>query len=187
MARYIQKLSFGIDQIEWWVGWEIEGPPRAIEGLVPADAMSPDELQRLGVAAFQRVTPDLLSRMERRHVQRVRLKQPWSGRVGAIAVLVVDLSTGGAGIAHEHPLQPGRVIQLDFSDGTTLYSLGFEVLRCQLSRGFIAHGDARYYSSLKLRPRTSEDRRILTGVVAALVTSSEVAIRENPGDALALL
>lgn len=66
MTRYVQKLSFGVDDREWWVGWEIAGPVRHVDGLIPVDSMTAEDLQQIGVSEFQPVTADVLSRLERR-------------------------------------------------------------------------------------------------------------------------
>ncbi len=185
MTRYIQKLSFGIGEREWWVGWELDGPPRRIAGLIPADTLSSEELLHRGVTSFQPVNSDLLARLERRTVQRVRLTHPFRGKAGAVDVLVVDISAGGIGICHEFPLRPGKVLSVDFMGDDQFYSMSYDLLRCQLSRAS-GRGEARYYSALRLRNTSAADRKALARLVAQALTANEAAIREDPGRALAL-
>lgn len=61
MSRYLQKISLRpYSESEIWAGWELEGRTGEIEGLVLADAMSDDELQRLGVTEFQKIPKEYL-------------------------------------------------------------------------------------------------------------------------------
>lgn len=183
MAKYIQKISFGTDDREWWVGWDIAGPVQNIKGLIPADSLSPAQLEEKGVESFQPVSSTLLARLERRSVQRVRVNQPFPGKAGSVDVDVVDVSAGGIGISHEVPLRPGKVIRVDFMVNDRFYSMKFELLRCQLSRGF---GAVRYYSALRLHTMDSSDRKLLSELVVGVLEVSEPAIRVSPSQALAL-
>lgn len=185
MARYVQKLSFGIGEREWWVGWELDGPPRKIAGLIPAERFSPEELLEKGVTTFQSVSSDLLARIERRTIQRVRLTQPLRGKTGSIDVLIVDISAGGIGICHEFPLRPGKVLTVEFMGDDQYYSMSYDLLRCQLSRGS-DRGEARYYSALRLRSTNAADKAALARLVARSLAVNEMAIREDPSRALAL-
>lgn len=183
MAKYIQKISFGTDDREWWVGWDIAGPVQNIKGLVPADGLSLEQLQEKGIESFQPVSSTLLARLERRSVQRVRVKQPFHGKAGSVDVEVVDVSAGGIGISHEVPLRPGKVVRVDFMAGERFYSMTFELLRCQLSRGF---GAIRYYSALRLHTMDPSDRKVLSDLVVGVLEVNEPAIRVSPTQALAL-
>lgn len=185
MARYIQKLSFGVGDSEWWVGWEIAGAPQQIRGLIPADSLTPEELRQKGVSSFQPVKPDLLARIERRTVQRVRLLEPLTGRAGGVEIRVVDISAGGIGICHQLPLRPGKVIRVDFMAGNEFFSTSYDLLRCSLSRGNDQR-EAMYYSALRLKSPNPADREMLSRLVAGILALNESAIREDPGNALAL-
>jgi len=56
MARYIQKISLRpYSDTEIWAGWELEGQDGEVEGLICAEAMSDEELAKLGVTEFQRI------------------------------------------------------------------------------------------------------------------------------------
>lgn len=186
MARYVQKLSFGIDDREWWVGWEIAGPVRNISGLIPVDSMAPEDLRSTGVSSFQPVTPDMLTRLERRTVPRIRLPKPFPGKVEALDVQVVDLSAGGIGISHRQPLRPGRVIHVDFMAADQFYSMKYELLRCQLSRGVVGHGEPHYYSALRLRSIKPDDRNSLALLVSNILSSNGPSICDNPRQLLAM-
>jgi hypothetical protein len=185
MARYIQQISFGVEK-EWWVGWEIHGPHRQIDGLVPADAMSAEDLLACGVRIFQPITLSLLKRVERRKIHRIRLQSPIQGSIGSAPVMIVDLSAGGIGIAHSHPLRPGRVAPLLFATGERRYEMNFEIIRCQLTRRDLSGGDALYYSCLRLRSANPADGEALRALVAALLHQNETQIRTDPVRALAL-
>jgi hypothetical protein len=186
MARYIQKISFGVEEKEWWVGWEIHGPHRQIDGLIPADEMSAEDLLAYGVRTFQPITLSLLKRVERRRIHRVRLQTPLHGTIGATAVRVVDVSAGGVGIAHTLPLRPGRVAPLLFSSGQRRYAMNFEIIRCQLTRRELSGGDALYYSCLRLRSANPADGEALRALVSSFLHENETEIRTDPAKALAL-
>jgi hypothetical protein len=65
MARYIQKISLRpYSDIDIWTGWELEGSDGNVEGLILADAMSPEELAKLGVTEFQKIPKEYLERGE---------------------------------------------------------------------------------------------------------------------------
>jgi hypothetical protein len=185
MARYIQKISFGVET-EWWVGWEIHGPHRQIDGLVPADEMSPEDLLACGVRIFQPITLSLLKRVERRKIHRIRLQTPFHGSIGSTSVMIVDLSAGGVGIAHEHPLRPGRIALLAFSSPDRRYAMNFEILRCQLTRGDLGGREALYYSCLRLRSTDPADGEALRDLVVSFLQQNETQIRTDPTRALAL-
>ena len=62
MARYIQKISLRpYSETEIWTGWELEGLEGQVDGLVLAEAMSAEELARLGVSEFQRIPREYLN------------------------------------------------------------------------------------------------------------------------------
>jgi hypothetical protein len=61
MGRYLQKISLQpFSDEDVWTGWELEGRDGEIEGLIPADSMSPDELSRLGVTEFNKIPAEYL-------------------------------------------------------------------------------------------------------------------------------
>ena len=61
MARYIQKISLRpYSETEIWTGWELEGLEGQVDGLVLAEAMSAEELARLGVSEFHRIPREYL-------------------------------------------------------------------------------------------------------------------------------
>jgi len=61
MSRYLQRISLKpYSDTEIWTGWELEGRTGPIDGLVPADDMSPEELSRLGVNEFQKIPAEYL-------------------------------------------------------------------------------------------------------------------------------
>lgn len=61
MARYIQKISLRpYSETEIWTGWELEGLDGQVDGLVLAEAMSAEELARLGVSDFQKIPREYL-------------------------------------------------------------------------------------------------------------------------------
>jgi len=61
MSRYLQKISLKpYSETDIWTGWELEGRTGEIEGLILADSMSDDELQKLGVAEFQLIPKEYL-------------------------------------------------------------------------------------------------------------------------------
>ena len=62
MARYIQKISLRpYSETEIWTGWELEGLDGQVDGLVLAEAMSAEELAKLGVSEFQKIPREYLS------------------------------------------------------------------------------------------------------------------------------
>jgi hypothetical protein len=61
MGRYIQRISLRpYSETEIWTGWELEGREGQIEGLVLAEAMSADDLAKLGVTEFHRIPAEYL-------------------------------------------------------------------------------------------------------------------------------
>ena len=65
MSRYLQKISLRpYSEKEIWTGWELEGRSGEIEGLILADAMSADELARLGVTEFQKIPAEYIDLSE---------------------------------------------------------------------------------------------------------------------------
>jgi len=61
MSRYLQKISLKpYSETDIWTGWELEGRTGEIEGLILADSMSDDELQKLGVTEFQLIPKEYL-------------------------------------------------------------------------------------------------------------------------------
>lgn len=61
MARYLQRISLRpYTDADVWTGWELEGREGEIEGLVLADSMTPEELERLGVTEFNRIPSEYL-------------------------------------------------------------------------------------------------------------------------------
>ena len=61
MARYLQRISLRpYTDADVWTGWELEGREGEIEGLVLADSIAPEELERLGVTEFNRIPADYL-------------------------------------------------------------------------------------------------------------------------------
>ena len=61
MARYLQKISLRpYSETEIWTGWELEGREGQIEGLILAEAMSEDDLAKLGVSEFQKIPKEYL-------------------------------------------------------------------------------------------------------------------------------
>jgi hypothetical protein len=61
MARYLQKISLKpYSDTEVWTGWELEGQSGEIEGLILADALSDQELARLGVTEFQKIPKEYI-------------------------------------------------------------------------------------------------------------------------------
>jgi len=61
MARYLQRISLRpYTDADVWTGWELEGRDGEIEGLVLADSMAPEELERLGVTEFNRIPAEYL-------------------------------------------------------------------------------------------------------------------------------
>ena len=61
MARYIQKISLRpYSETEIWTGWELEGLDGQVDGLVLAEAMSAEELAKLGVSEFQNIPREYL-------------------------------------------------------------------------------------------------------------------------------
>jgi hypothetical protein len=166
MSRYIQKIVLGTgpSQREWWVGWEIDGVNGEIDGLILADALTAEELASKGIREFQPVSRNMLTHIDRRKVLRIRLSEPIHGRIGAIPVKILDLSTGGAGVEHPRPLTPGKNVILEFAHLDKRYSMVFEVLRCAAKRSEMAGGGLAYYSALKFaddKDDSHEDLRLL--------------------------
>lgn len=61
MARYLQKISLRpYSETEIWTGWELEGREGQIDGLILAEAMSEDDLAKLGVSEFQKIPKEYL-------------------------------------------------------------------------------------------------------------------------------
>ena len=61
MARYIQKISLRpYSETEIWTGWELEGLEGQVDGLVLAEAMSAEDLAKLGVTDFQKIPKEYL-------------------------------------------------------------------------------------------------------------------------------
>ena len=62
MSRYLQKISLRpYSDADVWSGWELEGRDGEIDGLILADAMSEEELARLGVTEFQKIPKEYLA------------------------------------------------------------------------------------------------------------------------------
>ena len=65
MARYIQKISLRpYSETEIWTGWELEGREGPIDGLILAEAMSAEDLARLGVTEFQKIPREYIGANE---------------------------------------------------------------------------------------------------------------------------
>lgn len=65
MARYLQKISLRpYSETEIWAGWELEGRDGEVEGLILADHMSAEELEKLGVTEFQKIPAEYLASTE---------------------------------------------------------------------------------------------------------------------------
>ena len=65
MARYIQKISLRpYSETEIWTGWELEGLEGQVDGLVLAEAMSAEDLAKLGVSEFQKIPREYLDKGE---------------------------------------------------------------------------------------------------------------------------
>jgi hypothetical protein len=62
MSRYLQKISLRpYSDAEIWTGWELEGREGEIDGLVLADGIPAEELERqYGVTEFQRIPVEYL-------------------------------------------------------------------------------------------------------------------------------
>jgi hypothetical protein len=61
MARYLQRISLRpYTDADVWTGWELEGREGEIEGLILADTMSKEELERLGVTEFNKIPAEYL-------------------------------------------------------------------------------------------------------------------------------
>ena len=62
MSRYLQKISLRpYSETEFWTGWELEGRNDEIEGLILADAMTDEEIARLGVTEFQKIPKEYVA------------------------------------------------------------------------------------------------------------------------------
>lgn len=56
MARYLQKISLRpYAEQDIWTGWELEGQTGPVEGLIPVDELTPDQLAACGVTEFVRI------------------------------------------------------------------------------------------------------------------------------------
>ncbi len=61
MSRYLQKISLKpYSDTDIWTGWELEGRTGEVEGLILADEMSDEELNKLGVTEFQLIPKEYL-------------------------------------------------------------------------------------------------------------------------------
>lgn len=61
MSLYLQKISLRpYSDSEVWTGWDLEGKSGEIEGLILADGMSAEELERYGVTEFQKIPREYL-------------------------------------------------------------------------------------------------------------------------------
>lgn len=61
MARYLQRISLRpYTEADVWTGWELEGREGEIEGLILADSMPAEELERLGVTEFNKIPAEYL-------------------------------------------------------------------------------------------------------------------------------
>jgi len=61
MSRYLQKISLKpYSDTDIWTGWELEGRTGEVEGLILADDMSEEELEKLGVTEFQLIPKEYL-------------------------------------------------------------------------------------------------------------------------------
>ena len=61
MARYLQKISLRpYSDSEVWTGWELEDRSGEVEGLILADALTPEQLAEYGVSEFQKIPKEYL-------------------------------------------------------------------------------------------------------------------------------
>jgi hypothetical protein len=61
MSRYLQRISLKpYSDTDIWTGWELEGRTGEVEGLILADGMPDDELNKLGVTEFQLIPKEYL-------------------------------------------------------------------------------------------------------------------------------
>ena len=56
MSRYLQKISLRpYQEKDIWVGWDIQDRSGEIDGLLLADDLGADELQKYGVVEFHQI------------------------------------------------------------------------------------------------------------------------------------
>lgn len=62
MSRYVQKISLRpYSETEIWAGWELEGRSGEIDGLVPVDGLTAEEISsKYGVTDFQIIPEEYL-------------------------------------------------------------------------------------------------------------------------------
>lgn len=112
-------------------------------------------------------------RPERRRRQRVRIGQTLLARYGATAVIVLDISDGGARIEHFAPFQVAKVarFEMPWSGGTIMAQA--TVVSCRVHR-FIPgkDGGTVYQSGLSFSEYAGDSRALLLQVIESLVARS---------------
>jgi hypothetical protein len=106
-----------------------------------------------------------------RRVQRVHLAQPVVARLGAIQVLLVDLSVLGARVEHHVSLAAGNRARLSFEIDDERFIAECRIVRSRLER-FSAGADGLtvYHSGLEFEDLDDPARETLKGVIGSFIT-----------------
>lgn len=112
-------------------------------------------------------------RPERRRRQRVRVGQTLLARLGPKAVIVLDLSDGGARIEHFAPLDVGKLARFEMPWSSGAIEATATVVSCRVHR-FIPgrEGGTVYQSGLSFNEYIGDGRTRLLQVLESLVARS---------------
>ena len=105
-----------------------------------------------------------------RRVQRIHLGQPLLARLGAIQVVLVDISILGARVEHHLPLSAGATTRLSFRWEEQEISADCRIVRSRLERFSVgADGLTVYHSGLEFRNMSDQSRVLLKEMLARFI------------------
>jgi PilZ domain len=109
--------------------------------------------------------------VKKRRVQRVRLAQPIVARLGALEVVLVDISLLGARVEHHLPITAGSNTRLTFRWEDEHVVLACEVVRSQLER--LSHGAdglTVYHSGLEFINPSAQSTSALKNIIGTFIS-----------------
>src|SRR5258708_39113165 len=105
-----------------------------------------------------------------RRVQRVHLAQPLIARLGAIDVVLVDISILGVRIEHHMPLSAGAHSRLSFRWGDEEIVTDCRIVRFRLERFSVgAEGLTIYHSGLEFESIADETKRKIKTMIESFI------------------
>lgn len=108
-----------------------------------------------------------------RRVQRVHLAQPLIARLGAVQVVLVDISLLGARVEHHVPIQAGARTELSFVWDDEEITTECRVVRSRLERFSVgADGLTIYHSGLEFDAITADTKKRLKKMIGKFIAAA---------------